>query len=171
MRMDNIAPPPGDRPLAASPFFARAAPGFHALLRIGAALLFMEHGFQKLFGWLGGVNGSGGTVPLVSLFGLAGVLELVGGALLLVGLLTRPVALILAGEMVVAYGMAHFPKGAFPVQNQGELALLYALVFGFLFGNGAGPLSLDRAFAGRPPERMTTPTAGAPEMPRRDVAA
>ena len=125
------------------PFFEWTGPTTHTLLRIAAALLFMQHGVQKLFGWLGGAGGSGATVPLASLAGVAGILELFGGALLLVGLLTRPLALVLAGEMVVAYVIAHMPQGGFPVQNQGELALLFAAVFAFLFGNGAGPWSLD----------------------------
>jgi putative oxidoreductase len=72
------------------------------------------------------------------------VLEFGGGILLALGLLTRPVALILALEMVIAYVMAHLPHGGWPIQNGGELALLYALVFLFLFGHGAGPASLDR---------------------------
>jgi putative oxidoreductase len=174
MRMEHDAGPMPYRPMAATSLQERLGPPLHALLRIGAALLFMEHGFQKLFGWLGGVDGNGAAVPLMSLFGLAGVLELVGGALLLVGLLTRPVAFLLAGQMVVAYAMAHLPKGGLPVQNQGELALLYALVFGYLLGNGAGPLSLDHWLALRRPDRMpeAPPTVTTREVPRRrDTAA
>jgi putative oxidoreductase len=161
------APGPG-RPGAAGPLL-------HAALRAGAALLFMQHGVQKLLGGLGGVDGSGGTVPLASLFGLAGLLELVGGALLLLGLLTRPLAFLLAVEMVVAYGMAHLPRGGLPVQNQGELALLYALVFAFLAGSGAGPLSLDRWMARRRHHggEPGTEAGRVPEIPRRrqDTAA
>jgi putative oxidoreductase len=117
----------------------------HALLRIGAGLLFMQHGVQKLFGVLGGFGGEpGATAPLMSMMGLAGILEFGGGLMLVLGVLTRPVALILALEMVVAYFMAHVPRGLTPIENGGELALLYALVFLFLLGNGAGPFSIDR---------------------------
>lgn len=115
-------------------------PAVHAVLRVGAALLFMQHGFQKLFGWLGGQ-----TVPLASQLGIAGVLELVGGFLIVIGLLTRPVALVLAVEMVAAYFIAHAARAPWPVQNGGELALLYALIFAFIAANGAGWWSADRA--------------------------
>jgi putative oxidoreductase len=120
-------------------------PFLRALLRVGAGLLFMEHGFQKLFGMFGGAGPGGGTVPLMSQMGLAGVLELVGGVLLVIGLFTRPVAFLLAGEMLVAYFQAHAPHGGLPVQNHGELALLYLIVFAYLFGDGAGPMSADAA--------------------------
>lgn len=115
-----------------------------AILRIGAGLLFMQHGLQKLFGLLGGFGGTpGATAPLMSLMGIAGVLELVGGLLLVLGLFVRPVALILTMEMIVAYIQSHLPNGGFPIQNGGELALLYALVFLFLAARGAGPISVD----------------------------
>jgi putative oxidoreductase len=130
-------------PARMRPVFEWTGPATHVLLRVAAALLFMQHGAQKLFGLLGGMGGSGGTAPLASLLGLAGVLEFFGGALILVGLLVRPLALVLAGEMVAAYVMAHLPQGGFPVQNQGELALLFAAIFLFLLGNGAGNWSLD----------------------------
>ena len=121
----------------------------HAILRIGAGLLFMAHGAQKLLGWFGGVDGQGATVELMGQMGLAGVLELVGGALIVIGLFTRPVAVVLALEMIAAYFIAHFPAGLFPIENQGELALLYMLVFLHLAAAGAGPVSADRAMAGR----------------------
>ena len=117
----------------------------HALLRIVAGLLFMLHGGQKFFGWFGGVNGEGGTVQLASLFGLAGMLELVGGALIIIGLFTRPVAFLLSGQMAVAYFMAHFPNGFWPIENSGEPAALFSFIFLFLAFNGAGPLSVDAA--------------------------
>src|SRR3954470_6201031 len=82
---------------------ARWAPWTHALLRIGAGLLYMQHGLQKLFGMFGGMDGAGATVTLMSQMGLAGVLETFGGLLLVLGLLTRPVAFLLAGEMLVAF--------------------------------------------------------------------
>ena len=122
----------------------RAAGVTHAIMRIGAGLFFMCHGGQKLFGWFGGVPGlEGGTVPLVSQLGLAGVLELVGGPLLILGLLTRPVAAVLFLEMVVAYFQAHFPRGFWPIENGGEAAVLYGLIFLFMAANGGGPFSLD----------------------------
>jgi putative oxidoreductase len=157
-------------------FFATAAPATHVLLRVAVALLFMQHGVQKLFGWLGGIGGEGASAPLVSLMGLAGILELFGGALIVLGLLTRPMAILLAVEMVVAYFMAHLPQGGFPVQNQGELALLYAATFVFLFGNGAGPFSIDHWMARRRAgetaveSRTETRTAETARR-RRDTAA
>ena len=122
---------------------ASIAPWTHALLRIGAGLLYMQHGLQKLFGMFGGMDGAGATVTLVSQMGLAGVLETFGGLLLVLGLLTRPVAVLLAIEMLVAFLQAHLPRGGAPIQNRGELPLLFMLVFLFLAGHGAGPASLD----------------------------
>ncbi len=120
---------------------AEWAPRLLSVLRIIAALLFMQHGTQKLLGF----PPSGRPGPeLVSLLGLAGVLELVGGALLLLGLFTRPVAFLLAGEMAVAYWMAHAPRGFFPILNAGELAALYCFVFLYLAAAGGGEWSLDR---------------------------
>jgi putative oxidoreductase len=122
---------------------SRVGPVTHALLRIGVALLFMQHGVQKLFGLFGGVGPTpGGTVTLWSRMGLAGVLETFGG-LLLLGLFTRPVAFLVAGEMLVAFFQVPVAKGGVPLQNGGEVPLLYMLVFLFLLGNGAGPASLD----------------------------
>ena len=115
----------------------------HAALRIGGGLLFMEHGLQKLFGLFGGVGPGGGPVPLISQFGLAGVMETFGGLLIVLGLLTRPVALLLALEMLVAFFQFHFPQGGMPIQNRGEVPLLYMLIWLFFAGNGAGPASLD----------------------------
>jgi putative oxidoreductase len=115
----------------------------HSLIRIIAGLLFLMHGGQKFFGWFGGVDGQGGTVELMSLYGLAGMLELVGGTLIILGLFTRPAAFILSGQMAVAYFMAHFPKAFWPIENQGEPAALFSFIFLFLAFNGAGPLSLD----------------------------
>src|SRR5690606_19489390 len=101
-------------------------------------------GAQKLFGLFGGVDGAGATVPLLSQFGLAGVLEFFGGALLVLGLLTRPVALLLLLEMIVAYVQVHVPQGGLPIENGGELALLYARRVACLAGNGRGPRRFDR---------------------------
>lgn len=121
----------------------------HALLRIGAGLLFMQHGAQKLFGMLGGMGGQGQKAELMSQMGLAGVLEFFGGLLIVIGLATRPVAAILFLQMLAAYFIAHMPQGGMPVQNGGELALLYALVWAYFAGNGAGPASVDAAIARR----------------------
>ena len=134
-----------DAAYARSPSGALAslAPATHALLRIGAGLLFMQHGLQTLFGWFGGMGAPGATVPLVSQMGLGGVIESFGGLLLVLGLFTRPAAAVMALEMLVAYFQAHLPRGAWPIQNGGELPLLYLLIFLFLVGHGAGPASLD----------------------------
>lgn len=126
------------------------APAAKALLRIGAGVLFMQHGLQKLFGMFGGMGGTGGTAELMSRMGLAGVLETFGGLLIVIGLLTRPVAVVLMLEMIAAYFIAHLPRGGWPIQNGGELALLYALVWGFFAANGAGPYSLDERRGRRP---------------------
>lgn len=111
----------------------------HAILRIGVGLLFLQHGLQK-FGFLGGQS-----VPLDSLLGVAGILELAGSTLMILGLFTRPVAVVLTLEMLGAYFYAHYPRGGFPIQNGGEVALLFALAFFYFAGNGAGPFSLDAA--------------------------
>lgn len=140
------------RPFSYSPPHLRAvagvAPYLHTLLRVGAGLLFLQHGLQKLFGMLGGAGPDGGTVPLASMFGVAGILEFAGGILLVLGFFTRPVAFVLAIEMIAAFFIAHAPRGGAPVQNGGELPLLYALIFFFLVGFGAGPLSVDDARRG-----------------------
>jgi putative oxidoreductase len=126
----RVEPTPAPSPLAAGHRWT-APHAAYLVLRIGTGLLFMAHGLQKLFGFFGGL-GNGATAPLASKLGVAGVLELVGGLLLALGLFTRPVALVLAGEMVIAYVTAHLPRGLVPLQNGGELALLYALIFVFL---------------------------------------
>ena len=131
------APEPPTRPAGSA--LAALAPLTLTLLRIGSGILFMQHGAQKLFGWLGGK----GPVPLLSQYGIAGMLEFYGGILLILGLATRVNSVLLTGLMIVAYVTAHMPDGGWPVQNRGELALLYALIFVFFAGNGAGPWSLD----------------------------
>lgn len=109
------------------------------ILRIATGLLFMQHGAQKLFGWLGGTQ----VESVVSLMGLAGVLEFFGGLLIAIGLLTVPVAVVLMLEMFVAYFMAHLPQGFWPIENRGELALLYAFVFMFFAAAGPGAFAVD----------------------------
>ena len=123
---------------------ARATTVTLTILRVGAGLLFMQHGVQKLFGWLGGFGAEGATAPLFSQFGLAGVLETFGGLLIVLGLLTRPVAALLVIEMLWAYVQAHVPQGWAPMLNGGELALLYALIFALFAAMGGGRFSLDR---------------------------
>jgi putative oxidoreductase len=116
----------------------------HALLRIVTGLLFMEHGLQKLFGLF--VDPSkpwNGPPPMFSQFWIAGVLETFGGLLIVLGLFTRPVAFLLAGEMAVAYFQAHFPRSFWPIVSGGEVPALYCFIYLFLFGNGAGPFSVD----------------------------
>lgn len=111
-----------------------------AVLRIVTALLFIQHGTAKLFGF---PTAMPMEIELFSLFGLAGVLEVVGGLLILVGLFTRPVAFILSGEMAVAYFMVHLPQGFHPMLNQGELAILYCFIFLYLVFAGPGAWSVD----------------------------
>jgi putative oxidoreductase len=113
------------------------------ILRIVVALLFMQHGMQKLFAFPAPAQPGGGPVALGSLIGVAGVLEMFGGLLLLVGLFTRPVAFLLSGEMAVAYFMMHAPQGFWPILNRGELAVLNCFVFLYLAAAGAGAFSLD----------------------------
>jgi len=119
------------------------APYLLSILRIVAAFLFMQVGTAKLFAFPGPVMPGGGTAPVASLPGVAGVLETFGGALLLVGLFTRPVAFVLSGEMAVAYFIAHAPQGFWPVLNQGAPAALYCFMFLYFSASGGGPWSLD----------------------------
>jgi putative oxidoreductase len=112
---------------------------FYFVFRVFVGLLFMQHGAQKLFGWFGG-----NSADLLSLFGLAGVIEFSAGLAIVLGLLTRWAALISAVEMAVAYFMAHFPKGWVPIQNGGELALLFFASFLVLIAYGSGKWCLDK---------------------------
>jgi len=123
-----------------SPLQSVWAPRLLSILRIVAALIFFEHGTQKLLGF---PLSERAAPELLSLSGIAGILELVGGALLVLGLFTRPVAFILSGEMAVAYWMAHAPQSFFPVNNGGDAAILYCFVFLYLVAAGGGPWSLD----------------------------
>jgi putative oxidoreductase len=120
------------------------APRILSVLRIVAAAVFMVHGSQKLFGFPPSDHGS---PELLSLMGLAGILEFFGGALVLVGLFTRPVAFLLSGQMAVAYFMAHAPQNFFPALNGGDAAILFCFVFLYLVFAGPGPWSLDAARA------------------------
>lgn len=120
------------------------APRMLSVLRIITGLLFIEHGTMKLFNFPPSDMFAGG-IELVSLTGLAAILELVGGALIVLGLFTRPVAFILSGEMAVAYFMAHAPSSFFPTINGGESAILFCFIFLYLACAGAGPWSVDAA--------------------------
>lgn len=119
----------------------RWSPRLLSVLRIVTALLFIPHGTQKLFG----IPGAQQAVPTIfSLMGIAGILECVGGLLILLGVFTRPAAFVLSGLMAVAYFMAHAPRGFWPILNRGELAALYCFVFLYLAIAGGGPWSLGR---------------------------
>lgn len=122
------------------------APRMLSILRIVAALIFMEHGTQKLLGF---PPLDRPAPELLSLSWVAGVLELVGGAFLVLGLFTRPVAFILAGQMAFAYWIAHAPQSFFPVNNGGDAAILYCFVFLYLAVAGGGAWSLDNAIRSR----------------------
>jgi putative oxidoreductase len=118
---------------------SKYAPYLYVLLRVVAGLLFACRGAQKLFGVFGGIGGQPGTsMPLFSLMGLAGGIELVGGLLIALGILTSLVAFIASGEMAFAYFMQHFPRGFWPIQNGGELAVLYCFLFLYIAANGVG---------------------------------
>ena len=119
------------------------------LLRVFAGLVLMQHGAQKTFGLFGGAGGTGAPAPLLSEYGVAGVLELVGGLLVVLGLFTRPVAFILSGELAVAYFLRHAPRGFWPVQNGGEPAALLSFIFLLFAALGAGPYSIDARRGGR----------------------
>ncbi|WP_421698828.1 DoxX family protein [Ancylobacter sp.] len=118
----------------------RLAPHVLSLLRIAAALLLLQHGTTKVLGFPA-TQMSG--ISLTALPGIAGIIELVGGALLLIGLFSRPVAFILSGMTAVAYFLVHAPQSFFPILNGGELAALYSFVFFYLTFAGPGPWSVD----------------------------
>ena len=115
------------------------APWFMSVLRIVAALIMLEHGTQKMFGYPPIIN----VVPHSILSEIAGWIEVFGGVPLILGLFSRPIAFIFAGEMAIAYFLRHNPRGVFPVNNGGDLAVLLCFVFLFLAASGPGPLSLD----------------------------
>jgi putative oxidoreductase len=144
------------------------SPYFLSLLRVVIALLLLQHGGQKVFGY---PESRLATPPLFSWpLGIAGILELVGGLLLLLGLFTRPAAFILSGQMAVAYFMVHFPEAWWPIHNRGELAVIYCFVFLYLVAAGPGPLSLDRFLkcCGTPPGEKTCCAAPPDEGKKND---
>ena len=115
------------------------SPHLFAIVRIVAGLLYATHGSQKLLGMPGGQE----PVPLLSMMGFAGVVELVGGLLIAIGLFTRVAAFVASGQMAVAYFMAHAPQGLVPLLNKGELAMLYSFLFLYIAAHGAGIWSID----------------------------
>ena len=119
------------------------APYLRSILRIVAAFLYTQVGTAKLFAFPAAIMPGGGTAPITSLPGIAGIIESIGGPLLLFGLFTRPVAFLLSGEMAFAYFIGHFPHGFWPVVNQGAPAVFYCFLFLYLSAAGAGPWSLD----------------------------
>lgn len=121
-------------------FFIAWQPRVLSILRIVTAFMFMQHGGQKLFGYPAPQRSE---FDLFTLSGVAGVLELVGGFLILIGLFTRPVAFILSGQMAVAYFIAHAPQAFWPLLNNGELAALFSFIFLYLFVAGGGAWSVD----------------------------
>jgi putative oxidoreductase len=125
-----------------APIAAAWQPRLLGLLRIVTALLLLQHGTAKLFGFPHVAMFD--NVQLLSLLGIAGVLEFAGGVLLFLGIFTRPVAFILSGEMAVAYFIAHAQKSFFPILNQGELAVLYCFVLLYLAVAGGGAWSFTR---------------------------
>src|SRR5262245_38311998 len=139
-------------------FLAKWSPRVLSILRIIVGLLFLEHGTSKYLSLP--VSPLTGVAPM-SLSGINGMIELVGGGLIVLGLFTRPVAFILAGDMAVAYFIAHASRGFFPLLNAGELAIIYCFVFLYLAVAGGGVWSLDHLRAGNKAtraavERMST---------------
>jgi putative oxidoreductase len=116
------------------------APRLLSVLRIVAGLQFLEHGTQKFLSF---PARTGAAPELTSLIGVQGCLEIAGGLLIILGLFTRPVAFILAGDMAVAYFMVHFPRNFFPALNGGDLAILFCFVFLYLAAAGGGIWSVD----------------------------
>lgn len=133
---------PGNRSMAKDIDYAVWGPRALTLLRIMAGLLFLEHGMQKYFGFPPSANPG---PALMSLMGLQGIIEIVGGVLIVLGLFTRPVAFILSGDMAVAYFISHFPNSFFPINNRGDAAVLYCFIFLYLATAGGGAWSLDAA--------------------------
>jgi len=125
------------------------APQLLSVLRIVSAFLFMQYGSTKLLGFPAEVMPGGGTAAPLSLAGIAAILELFGGALLFVGLFTRPVAFLLSGEMAFAYFIGHAPQGIWPILNQGVPAIFFCFLWLYISAAGPGPWSIDAALRRR----------------------
>jgi putative oxidoreductase len=121
------------------------APQVRSIVRIVAALLFLEHGTSGLFGWPSPLP----APPLFSLYWCSGSIELVGGALLALGLFSRPAAFVMSGEMAFAYFIGHAPQGFFPILNRGDAAILFCFIFLYFVFAGPGPWSLDAVWRKR----------------------
>jgi len=122
-----------------APLLDQLAPYVLSILRIVVGLLFLEHGLSRLFGFPSPLP----TPELFTMYWFAGAIEFVGGILVALGLLTRPAAFIMSGEMAFAYFLRHAPRGFFPILNSGDLAIAFCFVFFYLAFAGAGPLGLD----------------------------
>ena len=120
-----------------------ATPYAHAALRIASGFLFFQHGYPKLFGSLPGSGEAEPAREFLSIFWVSGFLEVVGGFLIMIGLFTRPVAFLVAGEMAVTYFWRHLPQGFWRGSNRGKLAALYCFVFLYFAAAGAGIWSVD----------------------------
>ena len=118
------------------------APRVLSILRIIAALLLLQHGLSKFFGFPGPMP-AGGAPKMFALLWFAGIIEIVGSVLLALGIFTRPVAFILAGHLAFVYFIGHVPRGLFPMNNGGNLAILYCFVFFYIAFAGGGPWSID----------------------------
>jgi putative oxidoreductase len=137
---------PSDTPLTArSATLDRYAPAVLSLLRFVAAVLFLQHGMSKLFGF----PQAGHMPAFLTLLWFAGIIEFVGSILVGLGLFTRVAAFIMSGEMAFAYFMSHAPRNFYPLLNSGEDAILFCFVFLYLVFAGAGPWSLDALWRGR----------------------
>lgn len=140
----------------------RAADIAYFLLRIVAGLLFLQAGGLKMFGWFGGMPPDHSTAKFISEVWIGGVLETVGGILIMIGLFTRPAAFIVSGEMAVAYWQFHAPHGGiFPIQNHGETAALFCFIFLYMAAQGGGIWSVDALMQKRrrTPVGFTPPAA------------
>lgn len=137
-----------------------------SVLRIVVGLLFLEHGTQKIFGW---PPSPMMPVPVAigSMLGSAGLIETFGGLAIILGLFTRPVSFLLAGEMAVAYFTSHFPRSIYPVNSGGDPAVLFCFIFLYFMFAGAGPWSVDALIAG---SRRAEPPGEAPRQ-RHNAAA
>jgi putative oxidoreductase len=121
----------------------------HSLMRVIVGFLFACHGAEKILGAFGGMPPTGGKAAFLSFIWVGGILELVGGILILLGLFTRFTAFILSGEMAVAYFLVHFRHGFWPILNGGEPAVLYCFLFLHFAASGAGLFSVDHALWGK----------------------
>jgi putative oxidoreductase len=131
-------------------FLGKFSGPIYAAMRIVVGLMFAQHGAQKLFGWLGGMGQDGGSAAFPSLMFFAGLVEFFGGVLVALGFRTSIAAFISSGQMAVAYFMAHASQALLPIQNRGELAVLYCFVFLYIASHGPGRLSVDSMFEKSP---------------------